>query len=62
MLNLELMLFAEDTTFRLNGCGLVVLNPPWGFDADMSALLPELATRLGRSPAARGSVEWLVAE
>lgn len=62
VLKLELMLFAEDTTFRLNGCGLVVLNPPWGFDDEMTALLPELATRLGRSPAARGSVEWLVAE
>lgn len=58
----ELMVFPEDTTFRLNGCGLAVLNSPWGFDQAMAAVLPDLAGRLGRGPAARGSVEWLVGE
>jgi 23S rRNA (adenine2030-N6)-methyltransferase len=58
----EFMVFPEDTAFRLNGCGLLVVNPPWGFDDSMAQLLPALGGLLARGPAARGSVEWLVGE
>jgi 23S rRNA (adenine2030-N6)-methyltransferase len=57
----ELMLFPEDTTFRLNGCGMVFINPPWGFDDALRALLPELQRALARS-SGQTSVEWLVEE
>ncbi len=58
----ELTVFPEDTAFRLNGCGLAVINPPWGFDLALNELLPKLRQRLARDAAARSSVEWLVAE
>lgn len=55
----ELALFPEDTTFRLNGCGLAIVNPPWGFDRALDGILPELRQRLARDVPARGSVTWL---
>lgn len=62
VLNAELMVYPEDTAFRLNGCGLAIVNPPWGVDDALARLLPELVNRLGRTPGARGAVEWLVEE
>jgi 23S rRNA (adenine2030-N6)-methyltransferase len=32
---------------RLNGCGLLIANPPFGFEADATAVLGALAARLG---------------
>jgi len=58
----ELALFAQDTAFRLNGCGLVIINPPWGFDGAFGEVLSDLALRLARETAARASVDWLVPE
>ncbi|HKQ29848.1 MAG TPA: 23S rRNA (adenine(2030)-N(6))-methyltransferase RlmJ [Burkholderiales bacterium] len=58
----ELLLFPEDTRFRLNGCGMVFFNPPWGFDDALRALLPELLDRLGRADTGHTSVDWLVEE
>jgi 23S rRNA (adenine2030-N6)-methyltransferase len=55
----ELLLFPEDTAFRLNGCGLAILNPPWKLDESVRRLLPELRTVLGRTDAARVSLDWL---
>ncbi len=36
---------------RLDGCGLLVRNPPWGFEAEAPAILDALATRLGEAGA-----------
>ncbi|HYM47505.1 MAG TPA: 23S rRNA (adenine(2030)-N(6))-methyltransferase RlmJ [Burkholderiaceae bacterium] len=58
----ELTVFPEDTAFRLNGCGLAVVNPPWGFDDSLALVLPELRQRLARDPAAGASVQWLASE
>lgn len=41
------------TADRLAGCGLQVVNPPWGLDAAVEAGLPGLAARLARSGTAR---------
>lgn len=35
-----------DVPGRLNGSGVVVLNPPWGLDETLQAVLPPLAARL----------------
>lgn len=59
VLNAELTLFPEDTDLRLNGCGLAVINPPWGFDGALEGLLPELRQRLAGGVPARDSVAWL---
>ncbi|BBF91716.1 23S rRNA (adenine(2030)-N(6))-methyltransferase RlmJ [Blastochloris tepida] len=38
----------------LNGCGMVVVNPPWTLEADLKALLPALAERLGQDQLGHG--------
>jgi 23S rRNA (adenine2030-N6)-methyltransferase len=49
-----------DRPDRLNGCGLVVLNPPWQLDAALAEVLPVLAEVLD---AQRGTdLRWLATE
>ena len=31
---------------RLNGCGLIVINPPYALEEELAAILPELSRRL----------------
>lgn len=51
------MLIREPTDVeRLNGSGLVVINPPYTLEADLAVLLPVLAERLGEGAGARGEV------
>ena len=45
-LRIELMLRRPSEPDRLNGCGLVVINPPYTLEADLAAILPELTRRL----------------
>lgn len=47
---------------RLNGAGLVVVNPPYGFDEAARRLLEALAPMLAREAGARARVETLVGE
>lgn len=55
----ELLVHPDDSPLRLNGCGMVVLNPPWRFDATLSAALPELARLLAQSPGGGHHLQWL---
>ena len=48
---------------RLNGCGLVIVNPPFGFEAVAAQTLEDLIGRLGSGEAGAGfSVERLTDE
>lgn len=38
----ELSIYAEDTVFQLNGCGMAIINPPWQFDKKLNKLIPWL--------------------
>lgn len=58
----ELLLRPAEDPFRLNGCGLILVNPPWPLEDKLRRLLPALATLLGAEPAGGTSVEWLVPE
>ena len=40
--------------YRLQGCGLCVVNPPWGFEERFEALLAWLAGFLAESPGSGG--------
>jgi 23S rRNA (adenine2030-N6)-methyltransferase len=42
----EFLTLSEDVPGRLNGSGLLLLNPPWKLRETLAALLPPLATRL----------------
>jgi 23S rRNA (adenine2030-N6)-methyltransferase len=48
ILGVELMIQRPDDTSRLNGTGLIVVNPPWTLGRDLQIVLPVLVDRLGR--------------
>ena len=45
---------------RLNGCGLIVANPPYTLRDDLAAVLPELAHRLAEGSGARHRLDRVV--
>ncbi|HEY0179906.1 MAG TPA: 23S rRNA (adenine(2030)-N(6))-methyltransferase RlmJ [Dokdonella sp.] len=53
----ELMLHADDSPLRLNGCGVALVNPPWRFDAWLEAWLPAAAELLAKNEHATWRVE-----
>jgi 23S rRNA (adenine2030-N6)-methyltransferase len=58
---IELLIRAPVDADRLNGCGLVVLNPPFTLEADLDVLLPVLAERLSDGAGAAGRIARLEA-
>ena len=59
VLTAELLVRADDSPLRMNGSGLLLLNPPWQLDRTLEAVLPLLARALGETPAAGAQVTWL---
>jgi 23S rRNA (adenine2030-N6)-methyltransferase len=55
-------LIVDPESARMNGCGLVVLNPPWGFDHEAETILKYLARALGQAKGASATVRWLATE
>lgn len=45
-LAVELLMLPEDVPQRLNGSGVILINPPWKLEETLRALLPPLATFL----------------
>jgi 23S rRNA (adenine2030-N6)-methyltransferase len=60
ILQLELSLRPDTLAGALHGCGLLVVNPPYRFDAEASAIAASLAASLAPDGAQRA--RWLVAE
>lgn len=62
LLRLELYIDANGPPDRLNGCGLIIANPPWQLDKEAEILLPALANRM--APDGRGGAvcQWIVGE
>ncbi len=62
----ELMIHQGEDPERFNGCGLVLVNPPWKLDEELRELLPFLARVLRADPVStaplRWRVDWLVGE
>jgi len=61
LLAAELTVFAETRAFRLNGCGLLLANPPWQADEALAGLLAWLQPRLARDGGG-SAVDWLAGE
>jgi 23S rRNA (adenine2030-N6)-methyltransferase len=59
VLRSEIMLGAPRADAGLVGSGLIVINPPFKLDAELTALVPALAKVL--SPHAAGRLDWLAA-
>jgi 23S rRNA (adenine2030-N6)-methyltransferase len=51
-----------DPQVGMKGCGLLVINPPWGFADQLKSLLPVLADILGIAAGATSRWAWLVPE
>jgi 23S rRNA (adenine2030-N6)-methyltransferase len=59
-LRVELMLEHPSDPDRLNGCGLVVVNPPYTLEGELAAVLPELSRRLASARSGAGyRLDWL---
>lgn len=58
ILDIALEIRAPSPEPRLDGCGMVVVNPPFVLEAEMAVLLPALRDALGENGAKAG-VEWL---
>ena len=57
----ELQIRPDDSPLRLNGSGLVIVNPPWKFDQQIAPALPLLKKTLGEV-GAMTRLEWLKTE
>lgn len=55
----ELLLRAPRHPEKLNGCGLVVVNPVWQLEEQLVSVLPVLAERLGQGDGAGWRLEHL---
>jgi 23S rRNA (adenine2030-N6)-methyltransferase len=58
----ELLLRPDTDPDRLNGSGLVIVNPPWRLDEALAPLLAALLAKFGASESGRARVEMLVPE
>jgi len=58
----ELLVRPDDSPLRLNGCGMLIANPPWKLDATLARLLPALRDMLAQSTGASESLCWLRGE
>ncbi|UNU12049.1 23S rRNA (adenine(2030)-N(6))-methyltransferase RlmJ [Xanthomonas translucens] len=57
----ELQVRPDDSPLRLNGSGMLLLNPPWQFEQALASALPALKVHLGETGAST-RLEWLKRE
>ena len=57
---IEMCVTEPDSAVALNGSGMLVINPPWQFEADAARWQPQLHDLLGGKSGTR--VQWLVNE
>jgi len=62
ILRAELIVSPLSDPTRLNGSGLILVNPPWTLEAELKVLLPALAGILGREGKGRFTLDWLAGE
>ncbi|OIN13523.1 23S rRNA (adenine(2030)-N(6))-methyltransferase RlmJ [Oceanisphaera psychrotolerans] len=55
----ELSVSAQADDFGMYGSGMIVLNPPWKLDEQLTELLPRLKDTLAQDKAADWKLEWL---
>ena len=62
ILQLEISVQSEDWSGSMRGCGMVVVNPPFGFEAQARSMLKWLQPRLSRGDGGSHRVVWLAGE
>ena len=61
-LTVELLIGGEEAGLKLWGCGVLVINPPWGLDRSLDRLARWLGPVMAQGAGAKGGVHWLVPE
>ena len=51
-----------DEPLRLNGSGMIIINPPWQLEQQLTETLPWLSDRLAQHRQGRWRVHWLAGE
>ena len=59
VLRAEILVAPLSDPTRLNGAGMILVNPPWPLENELSALLPVLAGILGRQGKGGFRLDWL---
>lgn len=62
ILQLEIMVLPENWSGSMRGCGMVVVNPPFGFDDTARGMLEWLHPLLAQEGSGGQRVRWLVGE
>ncbi len=62
ILQIEINAFGVDWTLGMRGCGMVIVNPPYGFDAVAQAITGWLQPLLANGAVPPWQVSWLVPE
>ena len=59
ILRAELTVLPISDASKLNGCGLILVNPPWKLADELAILLPALAKNLGPQGKGTFRLDWL---
>jgi 23S rRNA (adenine2030-N6)-methyltransferase len=62
ILDTELYIRGPSPEARLDGTGMIIVNPPFTLEAELKAILPELARVMQEDKAGFSRVEWLSGE
>lgn len=62
ILDMVLMVRRPQSEERLDGSGMIIINPPYTLEAELNAILPPLADVLGKDNGGNWSLEWLAGE
>lgn len=55
----ELLVHPDDSPLRMNGSGMLLLNPPYQVDGELADMLPKLASSLSDARAGPPELRWL---
>lgn len=55
----EMLLHPDNSALRLNGCGMIIVNPPWKFERQLAELLPVLRRHLSQGRFSQERIDWL---
>jgi len=62
ILRAEMIVAPLSNPDRLNGCGMILVNPPWTLESELSILLPALAAILACDGKGGFRLDWLAGE
>jgi 23S rRNA (adenine2030-N6)-methyltransferase len=62
ILRAEIGLFRVERVDRLNGCGMIILNPPWRLDDELAQIAPAFVQIMARDSPGTSRLEWLKVE